>query len=102
MSDGGHKQRPLLVWADIDEGIYEMVADLNTMSGVRTHASCQGTLDEVPLGPAPYGPQVMVSWATPEARSLIAAKYRIEEIDRDHGTPTNGSWGYAYPENLNA
>ena len=94
MSDGGHIQIPMRVWVDIDRGIASMVKGLNEIPGVRTHASCEGNLDN---GPAPYGPYVMVSWSTPEARAAIAARYNIEEIDRDYGTPTNGTWGYAHP-----
>ena len=55
------KTVPVQVWVDVDEGIAETVKYLNTIPGVRTYASCQGTIGEG--GAEPYGPQVMVSWA---------------------------------------
>ena len=54
-----HQTVPVLVWADVDVGIADMVRMLNTIPGVRTHANCQGTIGEG--GPAPYGPEVSVS-----------------------------------------
>ena len=51
-SSDQHNEVPVLVWADIDENIADFVRYLNTIPGVRTDASCQGTLGEG--GPAPY------------------------------------------------
>jgi hypothetical protein len=53
-----HKTVPVLVWADVDEGIADVVRYLNTIPGVRTYVSCQGLLGTG--GPEPYGPQVMI------------------------------------------
>ncbi len=44
-----HKTRPVQVWVDIDLGIAEMVVYLNTIPGVRTHTSCQGTIGKQQL-----------------------------------------------------
>ena len=41
-----HKTRPVQVWADVDLGIADMVVYLNTIPGVRTEATCQGTIGE--------------------------------------------------------
>lgn len=68
-----HKQVPLQVWVDIDEGIADMVAYLNTIDGVRTHASCQGTIGEG--GPAPYRAQVLVGWSCHEAYERLHAEF---------------------------
>src|ERR1700677_830715 len=38
--------RLVSVWVDVDEGIADLVEYLNTIPGVRTHTSCQGTLTE--------------------------------------------------------
>jgi hypothetical protein len=54
-----HKTRPVQVWADVDLGIADMVVYLNTIPGVRTEASCQGTGEG---GPAPYRAQVLTIW----------------------------------------
>lgn len=56
-----HKTVPVQVWVDVDEGVADLVKYLNTVPGIRTHASCQGTLDED--GPEPYRPQVIISWS---------------------------------------
>jgi hypothetical protein len=64
-----HQTEPVQVWADVDVGISAFVRYLNTIPGVRTHASCQGTIGEG--GPEPYGPQVMVSWWTDDARKAL-------------------------------
>lgn len=71
-----HKTVPVQVWADVDEGIAETVKYLNTIPGVRTIASCQGTLGEG--GPEPYGPQVMVSWDYPDALWRLSTEFSLE------------------------
>jgi hypothetical protein len=45
---------------DVDLGIADMVEYLNTIPGVRTIASCQGTIGED--GPNPYRAQVLCDW----------------------------------------
>lgn len=54
-----HKTKLIQVWIEVDLGIADLVGYLNTIPGVRTHASCQGTIGED--GPAPYRAQVMCS-----------------------------------------
>ena len=85
-----HPQRAIQVWVDVDEGIADMVLYLNTIPGVRTHASCQGTIGEG--GAHPYRPQVMVSWSTEEAHVRLRAEFDMGE----HG---NG-WCYVHPRNV--
>jgi hypothetical protein len=82
-----HETRPVQVWVDADLGIAEMVEVLNSIPGVRTHASCQGTIGEG--GPEQYGPYVEVSWDGPGARASIEARYSLE--------PQGEAWGYARP-----
>ena len=77
-----HKTIPLLVWAYVDVGIADAVRRLNEIPGVRTHASCQGTLGEG--GAEPYRPYVMVSWSTPEAFAAIDAEFDLSEIYEAH------------------
>jgi hypothetical protein len=55
-----HETRPVQVWVDADVGIADAIIYLNTIAGVRTHASCQGTVGEG--GPNPYRAQVMATW----------------------------------------
>lgn len=83
-----HKQKPLKVWVDIDIGIYKMVKHLNTIKGVRTFASCQGTIGEG--GPHPYPPDVMIS-ASKKALKKVRKFYKI-------GEKGNG-WMYIHPFN---
>lgn len=92
MSNVIHKTRALRVWVDVDEGIADLVLVLNDIPGVRTYASCQGTIDEG--GAAPYAAHVMVGWADDGARALlgvaaIAFGGRIEEL--------GPNLGYVYP-----
>lgn len=83
-----HKTVPVQVWADIDEGIADFVRYLNTIEGVRTDASCQGTIGEG--GPHPYRAYAIVHWWTPEALERLQAEFEVE-------LQGNGTWGYAYP-----
>lgn len=64
-----HETTPVQVWADVDVGIADLVRQLNTIEGVRTHASCQGTIGEG--GHEPYTAYVMVSWRTDAARAAL-------------------------------
>ena len=73
-----HKTVPVQVWADVDEGVAELVRYLNTIPGVRTHASCQGTLGEG--GPEPYGPQVMISWNNDDVLDRIGREFSAELV----------------------
>jgi hypothetical protein len=84
-----HETQPVLVWADCDLGIADLVAYLNTIPGVRTHASCQGTIGEG--GPHPYRAQVMCGW-TPEAFALLS-----EEFDITYPEECDKTWGYVHP-----
>jgi hypothetical protein len=87
MPHGNHKTVPVQVWADIDVAIVDVVKHLNTIEGVRTLASCQGTIGEG--GPNPYRAQVMVTWANEEAHEILKREYELEEL--------GVAWGYAHP-----
>lgn len=78
-----HETKPVLVWADIDLRIVDMVERLNRIPGCRTTASCQGTIGEG--GPHPYPAHVLASW-TPEA--LLAIKQEFDVFPEG-----NGAWG---------
>jgi hypothetical protein len=84
-----HETRPVQVWVDADVGIADLVIYLNTIDGVRTHASCQGTIGEG--GPNPYRAQVMCSWA-PEAFSRLEKEFEIS-----YPEDCNKTWGYVHP-----
>lgn len=84
MGSINHKTRPVQVWADVDLGIADIVEQLNSVEGVRTHASCQGTIGEG--GPAEYGPYVDVSWTDEETLEVLKTKYNIEV--------KGSSWGH--------
>lgn len=86
MPEDFHRTVPVQVWADIDEGIAEMVRYLNTIPGVRTHASCQGTIGEG--GPAPYQAQVMATW-TDDAFERLKREFDVT-VEGDH-------WGLLHP-----
>jgi hypothetical protein len=86
MPEGKHKQIPVSVTVDVDEGIAPLVAYLNTIPGVRTHASCQGTIGEG--GSHPYRPQVLVTWSDASTFSRLAAEFDLSEV---------GSWCYVHP-----
>jgi hypothetical protein len=73
-----HKTIPIQVWADVDEGIAPLVKYLNTIPGIRTHASCQGTIGEG--GVEPYGPQVMVSYQTEDAEARLRKEFDCVEV----------------------
>lgn len=78
-----HPTTPIKVWADIDLGVVDMVVVLNSIEGVRTIASCQGTIGEG--GPRPYPAHVMALW-TPEALKEIRRYY-------DVFPQPDGTWG---------
>lgn len=81
-----HPTRPVRVWADVDLGVADMVAYLNTIPGVRTVASCQGTIGEG--GPFPYRAQVMAHW-TAESEARLLAEFDC--------TMLGEQWGYLHP-----
>ena len=91
MGSINHKTRPVQVWVDADLGIANMVEDLNNIEGVRTHASCQGSIGEG--GPEQYGPYVEISWPDKETLELLRQEYTIE-IQGE-------AWGYARPKGEN-
>lgn len=82
-----HKTTRIKVWVDCDVGIAEMVLYLNTIRGVTSYASCQGTIGEG--GPNPYRPQVMCSW-TPEIFDRLKKEYDV--------TLMGDNWGYLHPK----
>jgi hypothetical protein len=84
-----HETRPIQVWADIDTGIAETVEYLNTIPGVRTHASCQGTIGEG--GPVPYRAYVQASWPDAETLAFLKTKFDVEVIGEGQ------AWGYVHP-----
>lgn len=81
-----HETRPVQVWVDVDLGIVDLVIYLNTIPGVRTIASCQGTIGEG--GPHPYRAQVMCDW-TDAAGERLRKEFDI--------TPLGLNWGYVHP-----
>jgi hypothetical protein len=82
-----HSTIPMLVWADIDEGIADMVRHLNTIPGVRTWASCQGTIGEG--GPHPYRAQVAVSWPDDATFERLRSEFDVSDI--------GDQWCYVHP-----
>ena len=76
MGSVNHQTRPMKVWIDADLGIAAMVEELNLIPGVRTHASCQGSIGEG--GPTQYGPYVEVSWPDEATLDILRAKYNVE------------------------
>jgi hypothetical protein len=81
-----HKTTRVKVWADVDEGITDLVLYLNTIEGVTTDASCQGTIGEG--GPNPYRAHVMAHWAK-EAEPRLQAEFDV--------TFEGECWGNIYP-----
>lgn len=81
-----HKTVRVRVWADVDEGVADMVRQLNILEGVTTHASCQGTIGEG--GEAPYKLYVLANWTKaiePKLRELFSLE------------PEGDCWGYIRP-----
>jgi hypothetical protein len=71
-----HVTEPVQVWVDVDKGIASLVRYLNTIPGVRTCASCQGT--------SSYRPYVMVSWESEEARQRLSAEFDFNCLEDCH------------------
>ena len=82
-----HKTRPVWVLVEADLGIADLVEYLQTIPGVRTIASCQGTIEEG--GPHPFPPQVMASWAS-DVRARLDAEFDVTELGE--------CWGYIHPK----
>jgi hypothetical protein len=72
-----HKTEPVLVWADVDEGIADLVVYLNTIPGVRTLTSCSGSGE--------YGPYVMVTWVDEATLDRLKQEFDIEPFGANHG-----------------
>src|SRR5690348_10715112 len=81
-----HATTAIQVWVDVDVGIADLVLYLNSIPGVRTMASCQGTLDDG--GAEPYGPYVMARWE-PECFSRLSTEFDVETLGE--------AWGYIRP-----
>jgi len=90
-----HATEPVLVWVDIDKEIVPVVKYLNSIPGVRTHASCQGTIGEG--GPNPYRAQVMTSWPSQEVFEHFCALFDVESGCQESDTLAN-NWGYVKPK----
>lgn len=90
-----HKTRPVRVWADVDEGIADLVVYLNTIFGIRTFASCQGTIGE--SGDEPYRPYVMVSW--PDKATLARLQWEFD-ITFDVGAGPSDQWCSVHPRGI--
>jgi hypothetical protein len=82
-----HATVPVQVWSDIDVGIADDVRWLNTLPGVRTFASCQGTIGEMRM--YPYRAQIMAYWPN-EMEEKIQQRFEI-------GWRGNG-WAYLHPK----
>lgn len=84
-----HKTVPVRVIVDIDKGIAKFVRYLQTIPGIRTHASCQGTIGEG--GPHPYRAEVMVTWENQKALQLLREKFDMTFIAGSR------IWAYVHP-----
>lgn len=82
-----HATRVVSVLVDADIGIADMVEYLQTIPGVRTLASCQGTIGEG--GPHPYPPQVLATWP-PAARVQLDEEFDVTEL--------GACWGCLHPK----
>lgn len=82
-----HQTRAVQVWVDADLGIADMVVYLNTILGVRTLASCQGTLGQG--GPRPYRAQVMATWPDNKTFERLKSEFDVTELGI--------GWGYLHP-----
>ena len=82
-----HDTCPIQIWVDVDIEIADMVIYLNTIPGVRTLSSCQGTIGEG--GENPYKAQVMAEW-TDEALKRLQQEFDLTILG-DH-------WGYLHPK----
>jgi hypothetical protein len=90
MGSVNHETRPVQVWVDADLGIAAIVEHLNTIEGVRTHASCQGSIGEG--GREPYIPYVDVSWPDERTLETLKSTYVVEIKGL--------AWGTVHPREL--
>lgn len=84
-----HVTVPVRVIIDVDKGIAKFVRYLQTLPGVRTHASCEGTLGEG--GPHPYHANVMVTWDNQKALQFLRERFDMTFLA---GSRT---WAYVHP-----
>lgn len=82
-----HKTVPVQVTVDVDESIASAVQHLNSIPGIRTYASCQGTVGEG--GAEPYRAFVLTYWPD-NATALIERRFTV-------GERLNGS-AYLHPK----
>lgn len=82
-----HETVPVQVWIDVDVGVADVVRQLQGIEGIRTHASCQGTIGEG--GAEPYPAYVMVSWNDDAALSRLDQEFEVEIKGE--------GWGYIHP-----
>jgi len=78
-----HETEQIMVWVDVDKGIAPLVRYLQSLEGVRTHASCQGT--------ETYSAYVLASWPERFAARL-ADEFDLELLGEN--------WGYIRPINM--
>ena len=86
-----HDTIPVWVLADIDKDIADVVKYLNTIPGVRTLTSCQGTIGEG--GPNPYRAQVMARWSD-DVDERLRSEFDVTELGLE------GRWGYLHPKEI--
>ncbi len=84
-----HRQIPIKVTVDVDEGISDLVLYLNSIPGVRTFGSCQGTIGEG--GPAPYRPEVIVTWDSADTFARLQSEFDLSQVHPE------GAWCYVHP-----
>ena len=77
-----HLTRQIKVTVNVDEGIADFVEYLQTIPGVRTHASCQGSIGEG--GAEPYSAYVRASWDDTAFLLLLADKNIVVQVLGDH------------------
>jgi tRNA(Phe) wybutosine-synthesizing methylase Tyw3 len=87
-----HKTRAVQVWAEVDEGIADLVVYLNTIPGVRTFASCQGTIGEG--GAEPYRPYVMAAWSDAATLERLQREF---DVTFDMSSGPRDRWGNVHP-----
>jgi hypothetical protein len=77
-----HRTVPVQVWADVDEGVAELVIELNGIPGVRTYGCCQGT--------GTMDAYVAVGWADDTARvrlkNVAGLGFRLVVEGDNYGT----------------
>jgi hypothetical protein len=74
LSSVNHETVAVRVWVDVDVGIAEDVRWLNSLPGVRTFTSCQGTIGEG--GPESYHPYIK-AWWPPEHDGAIRERFHL-------------------------